>query len=430
MVTDTSIQEKNYKRNLISFTLINIFWQMGDTFVVPYTALIYFLKELNARTIVVSSIVPIFLFFNTFPSMFWGIFLRNDKNIRFKLVLYCAMIYVPYFVIFLMLEFMNIYNSIFIYILLMLFMVSNVGTSIESLAFRNYVANSVPQKRRGTLWGIVFSSGYLISLIAFPFMNLLNNNLDVYTYYKYSFLIFFVFAFIGSLFFLLTKGPKDIVYSDNKEVMSLKNYFKTSFSIMKKNKNFRNLIFIMYLNNFTIVVASFLMVYIIDKFDISNAQNIQFTILFIVIFGLGTLLAGKLGDKLGFKKVLLLSSIINPCGVILLLLSPKLIFVFFIFPVIVLSQALEEQVIINMPIECCPEENKVQYIGIFNTFTSLSIFFPIILGGLIDSRVITLPVVLSLSAVFVFIAFLLFIFVFKEPRTIENQGECEIKADS
>ena len=48
----------------------------------------------------------------------------------------------------------------------------------------------VPEEKRGTLWGIVFSFGYIISLLAYPLMNALNERLDTFQYYRAGFLIF------------------------------------------------------------------------------------------------------------------------------------------------------------------------------------------------------------------------------------------------
>ncbi|HOL24520.1 MAG TPA: MFS transporter [Candidatus Hydrothermia bacterium] len=416
MTEQVTQQEKNYKRNLVGFTLVNVFWQMGATFVIPQTALIYFLKELNATNLIIGSIVPIFLFFHSFPSMFWGAVLQNDKNIRLKLLFYCALIFFPYFVIFLLLSNFNIYNSIFIYILLGLFMFSNIGASIESLAYQNYVANAVPPNKRGTLWGIVFSFGYLVSLIAFPIMNTLNKNLNTYNYYKYSFLIYSLFAFVASLFFFLTKGPKPVASKEKKSKVNFKNYLKNSVAILKNDRNFRNLLLIMYLNSFITVISSFMMIYIIKQFNISNSQNIQFSIIFALLSGVGVFVAGKTGDKLGFKKVLLISNMVNSLAVILLLINNSFQLVYLIFPLIVFSLALQEQAVINLPIECCPDDNKVQYIGIFNTLTSPSLFLPIILGLLIDSKFLNLGTVLGMSAAFVLLSFFLFLTIFKEPR--------------
>ena len=77
----------------------------------------------------------------------------------------------------------------FVPCLFLLLICSNLGLSLECVAYQNYVSYVVPEEKRNSL-GIVFSFGYIISLLAYPLMNALNERLDTFQYYRAGFLIF------------------------------------------------------------------------------------------------------------------------------------------------------------------------------------------------------------------------------------------------
>jgi len=73
---------ETYRRNLISFTLVNIFWQMGSTLMIPETSLIFFISYLGVSNMIIGLIVPIFMVFGTAPGIIWGAIVKNGPKMR------------------------------------------------------------------------------------------------------------------------------------------------------------------------------------------------------------------------------------------------------------------------------------------------------------------------------------------------------------
>lgn len=404
-----------YVRNLISFTMVNILWQIGSTLVHPETSLIYFLKQVNASNLAVSAVVPVFMFFNSVPCILWGAVIHINKNMRKVLYLSCIWIIVPYLAIYLVLGNMKGIGFYFVPCLFLLLICSNLGLSLECVAYQNYVSYVVPEEKRGTLWGIVFSFGYIISLLAYPLMNALNERLDTFQYYRAGFLIFFIFALIATQFFLLVKEPKEEFHNVAQKI-NWYEYFCSCKDILAKDKNFRIYLLLQYLANFSICITTFTLLYIINLFDIPNEDTIKFTIIYCIIFGIGNYIGGRIGDKKGFRYIMLAALSIQIAFTSILLLNKNKLLVFIIYGCIVLGLAMKEVAVINIPIDSTRNINKSQYIGIANTVTAPSLLISLLFGRLVDIGVVSIHNVLVISIICLIASFILNSIFFKEPR--------------
>lgn len=420
MMGSSESRYDNYLRNLISFTMVNILWQIGSTLVLPETSLIYFLKQVNASNLAVSAVVPVFMFFNSVPCILWGAVIHINKNMRKVLYLSCIWTVVPYLAIYLMLGNMNGNGFYFVPCLFLLLICSNLGLSLECVAYQNYVSYVVPEKKRGTLWGIVFSFGYIISLLAYPIMNALNERLDTFQYYRAGFLIFFIFALIATQFFLFVKEPKEEVHSTAQKI-NWYEYFCSCKDILAKDKNFRIYLLLQYLANFSICITTFSLVYFINLFNIPNEDTIKFTIIYCIVFGVGSYIGGRIGDKKGFRFIMLAALSIQIIFTFILLLNKDKFLVLIIYGVIVLGLAMKEVAVINIPIDSTSSINKSQYIGIANTITAPSLLISLLFGRLVDIGIVSVRNVLGISIIGLTASFILNGIFFKEPRnSFEN----------
>ena len=420
MMGSSESRYDNYLRNLISFTMVNILWQIGSTLVLPETSLIYFLKQVNASNLAVSAVVPVFMFFNSVPCILWGAVIHINKNMRKVLYLSCIWTVVPYLSIYLMLGNMNGNGFYFVPCLFLLLICSNLGLSLECVAYQNYVSYVVPEKKRGTLWGIVFSFGYIISLLAYPIMNALNERLDTFQYYRAGFLIFFIFALIATQFFLFVKEPKEEVHSTAQKI-NWYEYFCSCKDILAKDKNFRIYLLLQYLANFSICITTFSLVYFINLFNIPNEDTIKFTIIYCIVFGVGSYIGGRIGDKKGFRFIMLAALSIQIIFTFILLLNKDKFLVLIIYGVIVLGLAMKEVAVINIPIDSTSSINKSQYIGIANTITAPSLLISLLFGRLVDIGIVSVRNVLGISIIGLTASFILNGIFFKEPRnSFEN----------
>lgn len=411
-----------YKRNLISFTLVNIFWQMGSTFVIPETSLIFFINYLGASNMIIGLIVPIFMVFSSVPCIIWGAVVKNSPKMRRFLVFTCYATIIPYLIIFLIMQWYQLPTISFVILLLILLMASNLALSLESVSYQNYVAAVVPEKKRGTLWGIVFSSGYIFSLALYPLMHVMYTHLSVFAYYKYGFLIFFIFAFTATQFFWLVKEPDGISVKTEKEKINWHQYFSSCKDIIFKDTNFRNFLLIQNLSNFSICIRSFSIVFMVSLFHITNHDIIRFTLLFCIFFGIGNYIGGKLGDHKGFRFILQLSMLLQSFGAILLILSRDLLLSYCVYAVIVMGFAMQDLAVINIPIDSIKETNKSKYIGISKTLSIPSLLLSIPLGMLVDRQIISLSGIMVISSISLLVTFLLLKLFFTETRRIHAEN--------
>lgn len=422
MAINTKSRYDNYVRNLISFTLLNILWQIGSTLVHPETSLVYLLKEINASNLAVAAVVPVFMFFNSVPCIFWGAVIHINKNMKKVLYMSCLWIVVPYLFIYLIMGRMDGTNPRFVMLLFILLIVSNLGLSLESVSYQNYVSYVVPENKRGTVWGIVFSFGYVISLLAYPAMKFLNDKLSTYKYYQTGFLIFFIFALIATQSFLLVKEPNEEIHEETKRV-NWKEYFISCKNILSNDKNFKGYLLIQYFVNFSICITTFALVYIINTFHIPNDDAIKFTIIYCIVFGIGSYVGGKLGDKKGFYIVMMIAIGIDILFTSLLLVNENKTLVFFIYGFIIFGLALKEVADVNITIDSTRSLNKSQYIGISKTVTAPSLLISLILGRLVDIGKISVHNVLTISIACLIIGFILNSIFVIEPRKLRIREE-------
>lgn len=410
-----------YVSNLICFTLVNILWQTGSTLVHPETSLIYLLEEIKASNFAVASVVPTFLFFSSVPCVFWGSVIHVNRNMRKVLYLSCLWIIVPYLLIYLIMGYMDGSTGVFIRLLFVLLIVSNVGLSLEAVAYQNYVSYVVPEKKRGTLWGIVFSFGYVLSLLAYPVMNYMNSHLSTYMYYRTGFLIFFIFALAATHFFLLVKEPEEqIILSEEKT--DWKRYFSSCKEILVKDKNFTRYLLIQYLGNFSICITSFSLVYIIGLFKTTNDETIRFTIIYCMVFGIGSFVAGRLGDKKGFYSVMMISFVIVIIFTTLLIINKSEMMSYILYAFIIFGLGMKEVANINIPIDSTRNPNKAQHIGIAKTVTAPSLLISLLLGQLVDKGSLSVENVLWISVGGLIMGFILNCIFVKEPRTVGSNN--------
>lgn len=412
------MDNSDYRRNLVGFTAVNAFWQVGSTFVLPNTSLIYFLNELNASNMAIGLVVPIFTIFSSVPCILWARVIRVDRRMRKLLAISCYLIFIPYLFVFVLMNFLNLSNTNNIVIICLLLILSNLALSYESVAYQNYVATVVPEKKRGTLWGIVFSFGYVISIITYPLMAYLDDKVSVYDFYKFGFLFFFGFAFLATQFIWMIKEPTEIKKTNLKENEKWGVYFKCCKEILEKDKNFRNFIFIQYFSNFSMCIRSFTLVYIINKFDISNTENIKYTIIYCIVFGFGSYVGGKTGDKKGFRFVFLMSMLFQSIGTILLLINTKYVINYIIYGLIVFSLSFQDLSVMNIPIDSTRDTNKSKYIGLSKTLVVPSLLISIFLGILVDKNVISFSGILIISSIILLFTFILILLFIIEPRNL------------
>ena len=136
-----------------------------------------------------------------------------------------------------------------------------------------------------------------------------------------------------------------------------------------------------------------------------------------MVFGIGSFVAGRLGDKKGFYSVMMISFVIVIIFTTLLILNESEMMSYILYAFIIFGLGMKEVANINIPIDSTRNPNKAQHIGIAKTVTAPSLLISLLLGQLVDKGSLSVENVLWISVIGLIIGFILNCIFVKEPRT-------------
>lgn len=195
-----------------------------------------------------------------------------------------------------------------IFLGLLLFIISNIGFQTGLTFYDAFIPDIVEEKYYNRVSGIGYAVGYIGSLVSvllvFPFAG--NYNL----LFPVSALFFLVFSL--PLFLFLKEKKNQIPYIQNESLIDYVKFgFKKVFHTIKHINNFRNLknyliAYFLYIDAVNTIIF-FAGIYANKTLGFSTIQLAIFFIIVQFTAMIGSLLFGKIGDKLGIKNSIFLN---------------------------------------------------------------------------------------------------------------------------
>jgi MFS family permease len=358
----------NFKRNFTFGVLNGTFFMAALAFLAGSTVLPVFISRLTDSLILIGLFSHLEWFGWLFPQLFAAVFLAHRERV---LPFYNGLSAVRLSLFGICIASIFIFRHDYAAILIAFgisFTIFAFSSGMAGVAFTEVAGKVIPLNKRGSFFGLrMFSGGLLAALGGLLVKNIMATYPFPYDF-GYVCMVAWGLMLLGLAAFALLKEPK---VKEQMVKASPSIQLKSALGILKKDENFRRLIFSRIWINTALLAIPFYIVFSIEKLDAPEwIAGIYLTAQMIGYLA-SNLLWGWLSNRISNKTVIVLAAL---CRVF----SPVMAFICFYYPV---SPAMFAAVFVFMGmaesgidmgymtylLEISPEKGRVLSIGLFHT---------------------------------------------------------------
>ena len=402
-------------RHNLSFNIAHeFFFGFGVAFHDVSTILPLFLTLLGAPVSVAGSIAGLFAILISAPQLVSAIMARNVRDVKMATIKVHLTLLPPIFMAGFVFAFFAptgpkawmFYYGCFI------FYAISIGFVIPIWA--NFLRHVTKRKNRGTFLGISFignSVGGFIGGIVVK--NLLDSSIPFPVNFGWGFLILF-FALIISILSFLGFKTKNINISPNKR--SVKDFLNEAKTLLKTNQNFRRYIYSRIFLTAQFPAISLYAVYSRNMFHFDISEAGFLTAARLVAYGIGSLIAGKIGDRIGYKAAMVFCFACHAIAMSVALTAQSMFWVYGIFFFLGLAQGAFMPAAMSIVFDFAGEtgDNKM-IMALIDTILSPFVLIAITASGIL-SETIGLDFLFRILGAFMLAGLLIIIFLVREPH--------------
>ncbi len=303
--------------------------------------------------------------------------------------------------------------AILVFMLLMAW--KSIGSGIVAIPWQELMAKVIPVARRGRFFGAGNLLGQSLGIAGAAIAAALLGWLP----YPYNFAACFGVGAVGIgvswLFMTRTKEPLRAVAR-----VSELQYTGRLLDILKRDANFRAYLLCRWLWYLGVMATGFLAVYAVEHFRLSDAAAALYTGILYAAGVVGYGFWGPLGDRLGYKRTMVLSSTLWLLALVASLLSTAAWGFYLVFALMGFGTAgsiLGDQ---NIAMEFGPESERPTYMGLMRTSTGPALLIAPLLGGWIAQEW-SYPILFAVSLSLAIIGWALLTWGVKDPRHLPEQ---------
>lgn len=408
-----NLTAQKLKQNLFYNCIHEFSWGFGVAFHSTYAVIPLFLKTLGAPDMVIISIAGLFSILVAFPMLFSAAMGRNIRNIKKTVILSHSVVLPPIFTagfIFAFFAPTGPYAWVYYYIC---FIFYGLALGVIIPIWTEFLSRVFPRKNRGHYLGISFAfnsiggfvGGILIKL-------LLNSSIAFPNNFGWGFMIMGGSILIGIVVFLFFNIDHKSADTPHKTIAEFLSEIKT---IIQTHKNFRYYLFSRIFITAHFPAMSLYAVYTQDLFGFDISEAGVFTVLQVIAFGIGSVSAGKIGDRWGHKIAITLSFTGYLLAIISTIFANSMFDVYAIFIFLGLGQGGFMPSAMNMIYELAETRDSKIYMALIDTFLAPFILIMIVTAGVMNPIIGTRNLLMTLGCL-VFIGLMLLTFWVKEPR--------------
>jgi len=396
---------RHFKHNFIVNVLDVTAWLLGDSFVSVSTIMPVFMSTLTDSPLLIG-LVPAIMSAGWFlPQLFMaGLVERLPRKLPFAKVL-AINERLPYFFLpLLALWLPRAAPDAAIWVFVTLLVWRGLAAGLVALPWQEVIASVIPISHRGRFFGTSHFIGQISGMLGSAIATLIFSKM-IYPYnYAVCFFIGMLAMWLSYLFFTMNIEPEnsDETEARIKSIAQVKSNlvdFKGFGRIIKEDSNFRFYLISRSLSFMGNMASGFIAVYGIKHFGLADEQVAIFTGLLFLSGIVGYALWGVLGDRVGPKRILLVSGLVWMAALVVALMA-QLIWVYYaVFLLLGLAQAgtiLGDMVLV---MELGDEARRPTYLGLARTLPGVFLLAaPLIGGGLVS--ISGYPLMFSVSLFF------------------------------
>ncbi len=411
--------EGNYKRNFLLLAFDTAFFTFSTSLLAQDTVLPGFLSYLTDNPVIIGLIPAIFNLGYFLPQIISSFLMQNTPKRKGYILFIAIAERVGILMIAATAQATGVLSPAFtVPFFLISFTVYSSTFGLIMPAYSDFISKAI-YKKRGVYYGVNQALGGMIGFIASVVTTRILDTNGFPLNYRILFWISFASSFISPI---LIANFKEVAFPIQPEKKTIRSFGKHIINIIKGNQNLRRYIFSRQLIGLAAMGFSFYSVYSLKTFALSPSILGIYTMIIIISQSLSGILWGYLGDKLGYKVPMVVSTI--------LIFIQGLIALFFHHPfsITIISAIIGivySAMFIchpNLIFEIAPPEETSLFIGLSNSLIAPIIgTAPILAGAIVEKLGYSrLFIAVSVAAA---AAFALSAFAFKEPRHTGNLAD-------
>jgi len=288
-----------------------------------------------------------------------------------------------------------------------------IGGSLNLPGWFDLISKLTPVQLRGRLFAYRSVVGAVLGILGGVIVIIVLDSFSYPENYGLLFLTTFIVMMISYVFLFFIKEEKP---NPPQQLFSQMEFYKRLFSILKREKNFRNFLVFDSLMMLANMSHAFFAVYAIEKFSLPESYAGTFTIVMMTSMIIGSLYFGYVADRYGHRINLIWASAFTGFASLVALFSPYVQLYYFVFVGASLNLTVLMVSRLTIIAEICSEDDRPTYVALTNMVTA-----PFILSGMFGGIIVNVlgfNTLFLIAAIISVVSLLWLILKVIEPRSI------------
>jgi len=377
--------EKHFPFNATVNILDAAFFGLGLGLASYVTIVPLFVADLTDSTVLIGLIAALQAIGWQLPQVFFANVVSRLKRFKPMVILFTSTERFPYFGMALLAMFASeMDNNLVLLLLFVLIIIQTFGGGITANAWLSMVSKVIPNRRRGTFFGIHGAASHLMTGIGAVAAGYILGNLVFPGNFALCFFLAGIFMTVSWGFLAATREP-DHAVSATKE--NQPNLFQNLKYVLKMDKNFRWFLLVRGLSQLATMAIAFYTVYALRQFDMSPQTAGFMTGLLAFTQTASSVVMGWAGDRWGHVRMLTLANIAMALSALIAILATDLIWFYLVFALAGIMLNAQWSTLILITFNFGSVEERPFYIGLSSSLTAPIVLISPILGGFLADTV-------------------------------------------
>jgi MFS family permease len=288
-----------------------------------------------------------------------------------------------------------------------------IGGSLNLPGWFDLISKLTPVQLRGRLFAYRSVVGAVLGILGGVVVIIVLDSFSYPENYGILFLTTFIVMMISYVFLFFIKEEKP---NPPQQLFSQMEFYRRLFSILKREKNFRNFLVFDSLMMLANMSHAFFAVYAIEKFSLPESYAGTFTIVMMTSMIIGSLYFGYVADRYGHRINLIWASAFTGFASLVALFSPYVQLYYLVFVGASLNLTVLMVSRLTIIAEICSEDDRPTYVALTNMVTA-----PFILSGMFGGIIVNVlgfNTLFLIAAIISVVSLLWLILKVIEPRSI------------
>ncbi len=360
----TDFVERHYRHNFIFNFLDGATFWFGYSFIAQGVILPLFVSHLTSNKLVIGLVAMISATGFFFPQLFTANAIERrpiKRDVVVKIGLFTERLPIWLLPLSALLALKSPLLALILFLLLLAW--HNFGAGMIAVAWQDMLAKVFPVERRGFFLGLTTFAGNATGVFG--------ASLASWILYRYTFPTGYAICFaLAGLFIFFSWASlaqtRELPQVHESASATAKDYWRKLGGILRSDTNLRNFLFSQALIGLGGMAWGFLAVYTVDQWRLPDGVVSQFTAALLIGQAVGNLIFGPLGDKLGYRMVIIISVVFSILSLVLAYLAPAPGWCYLVFVLrgVALGGGFVAMLFI---LEFCQPDVRPTYIGVANT---------------------------------------------------------------